>query len=565
MQTKTRTKKIVSIALITLASGSVILGLTFISINKKTGQTLNENLSANVSSKVKAASQNDKLHSYMGSPTASRPSEAFNSNAINGATLSGLQWKQTKERVEKVVGNVLIREGSFSSGFYTGPVKNADPNKTTFDHKTVLTKSKAILYQPQSPSKAVPLLVFARHEESLLSQNEDQIKKMVDGLQIAILVHAESESDWSAFSMDGRGDMTKLGIKDLIRRNACSKVDVLTSNYGYLLARTNMLAITLGKDLLAKNRITVGNIGLMGASKEGYAVWIASAVDRRITYAVPERFARELYPADGRSFYEKNSGCSQNGGRYNNVDTYEEMIMTDWLAKTPAGQSFRGVLEVSAFAKDMLPKAMLIVGDAGMYNMHDGKNFTMGQETAFLDSFNSVPHRHDLSSGLAGDLSGDAGNITGNADARILLNLGHMLATVAPKNLPSSGWVKITSAKVIDNGRTITFEVQVEPDPDLKEVAIFWNQSPNREFNDEAQSPWKKIILNKVSRTTNLYRSNPITPTARHEVAWYASVQEVLNIGRGYTMPRRDASHIRTLRDLPPQTCNKWTPLRCGA
>lgn len=545
IKTKIRTKKIFAVAMVILSAGGTVAGLALIN-------------NINSTPTIAPVSTSAPTSSYMASPTASRPAEAFNSDAINKATLTDLQWNQTSERVETVVGKVLIREGYFSPGYYTGPIKNTDPNKTTFEHKTVLMKSKARLYQPQSPTKAVPLLVLAKHEESLISSYDDRIKKMVDGLQIAVLVHGESPADGAAFNTD-RGGMTYLGIKDLIRRNACSKVDVITSHYGFFLARTNMLAITLGKDLLVQKGATVGNIGLMGGSKEGYATWIASAVDRRITYAAPERFARELYPTDGRSFYEKNSGCNPNGGMSSYVDTLEEMTMTDWSAKTSAGQSFRGVLEVKAFVKDMLPKAMFIVGDVGMHNMHDGQNFTMGQETAFLDSFSSIPHRHDISSGLTGDPA-DSDEV----DKRVLLNLGHWLATVSPENMASAGWVKVTSARAIDNNNTITFEAQVEPDPDIKEVAVFWNQSSNREFNDEAQAPWKKIILTKVPNTINIYRSSPITPGAGQEIAWYASVQEIIDIGRGYTMPRRDASHIRTLRDKAPLTCNKWIPLRCG-
>jgi hypothetical protein len=311
-----------------------------------------------------------------------------------------------------------------------------------------------------------------------------------------------------------------------------------------------MLALTLATRLLEARGETAGRAGLWGASKEGYATWLASAVDDRLVVAGPEGFERQCLECIAT--YEHNSGCGPNGSSPI-VDVEAQLTILDWISHNPAGIAAAGAVLVERFAAELLPAAILIAGDTGLPGVHDGNHFTMAAETPFLDGFSQAPHRYDRWSAIDGTLPQERG--------RRLALAAHLL-TFADPAAAMEAWVRVESAAATDDGTTISFSASVLGGIEPIEVGVFWAESPNREFNDLDQTPWQRLALEREGSSTTFVTSQPITPTAGYEVAWYVEALETVTLA-GTPLGRKDATPLRLLRALPPLSCDSVPTIDC--
>ncbi len=501
----------------------------------------------------------------MGLTVPTRPAEAFDLAAIKNASLAELQWQETGAKTDSATG-VSIIDGTFSPGLYTARV--APPGT---EMRTVTMKSGARLYLPPCAGGcgAVPVAVMANHTavEAAIGgefvgvvRDEAVYAELARDFMLAIVVHGQHQDDPAAFGYDAgaagwRDSFVNDGLVDLAVRNGCALVDLQTSNFGYFLARTNMLALTLAlRQVEAAGLSWNGRAALSGSSKEGYAAWIVSAVDDRIQLVHAGGFQRKV--VDDVSFYEYNSACGPNGA-LNKVDIPFTLAFRDWLkgVGTPA----RPVLAVADFPQgDSKPSAFILHGDVGMvlspsYAMHDAGQFTIGQDTGFLDAFSADRVRYERLAQSPGEAFEHAWHLTIR---------GHMIAVLAATELLPAfdSWIDVIAAEAQDDGVTISISAQVLSAQVLGSTAVtlYWAESPNREFHDLGQTPWNAVALTlQGDRYVGAF-----TPQAGQQVAWLVSAEEKIAAPDGQLHPRRDSSPIRLMRELPRLSCTQL-PVVC--
>lgn len=474
---------------------------------------------------------------FYASPVPTTPAEAFDLEAIKAAQLTTLGWAKTED---SIVDGVRMVGGTFSPGAYTGPL--ADRSAT----KTITMRSRARLYFPAAATQPLPLLVHAAHIAELVPAMEGTHRAIVSALGIAVLVHGEDSSDWTSLgypkTADQRGALVDDGLAWLLAHNACSLSDLLTGNFGYALAKTNLLAQTLGRRLLEASGQQAGPAGQYGASKEGYATWVAAAADDRLVVAAPSRFQR--LDVESLGMYERNSGCGPNGATAH-VSVPGVLSLRQWLTSTDAGRAAARVILPSGFVDQLRPAALLINSDIGMWWLHDGHFFTVGADTHFLDGFVARPFRH------ARFFEAAQGTSTEPAQSEELGNLAQLLTERDPA-AALRAWPDVLAATASDDGATFSFRVTVNQDPDIAHVRITLASSPNREFNDASQAPWVQLELTPETAGSTTWVGT--APASLDETAWYAEVEETVTVG-AYQLPRRHVTPVRLLRELPPNSC----------
>ena len=496
--------------------------------------------------------------SYLGPTVPTRPREAFDLAALQAATLQDLRWVSLATRTDTNTG-VRIIDGEFSPGPYTARV--APPGTEV---RTVTMKSAARVYVPtacRNGCQSLPVLVFADHVAIATRSPETEAVyvKIADAADAMVVVHGESNADPQAFGyrtedVSWRDAMVNDGLADLAARNACRIVDLQTSNYSYFLARTNMLALTLGIRLLeAGNATWNGRAGLSGSSKEGYAAWIIGAVDDRFQIINAGGFQR--HTVDGFSMYEYNSGCGPNGARAM-VDIPWSLAFRDWLKAQ--GQAAQPVFVVAAFPPaDIQVNRLILHGDVGMvyptgYAMHDSGAFTIAQDTAFLTSFRAVPHRYFRLSQSTTKQEEDQWR------RRIR---GSLAKTLVSPGLEAEfdSWGQVVEATAADDGGEIKVSATVQVSgANPYSVELYWAHSPNREFHDLHQAPWNMVSMRKVG---SAWEGTFTPPTTDNEVAWYVQIEESVALPGGTTLPRADSSPIQLLRELPKLSCTGYVPI----
>jgi hypothetical protein len=488
-----------------------------------------------------------EVDDYRGSSVPTRPAEAFDLERIAAATLAELQWREVASRTDS---GVEIVDGEWSPGTYTGPRAGGGPLET------IRMKSAARLYRPVAAAGPVPVIVVAAHHTFLIPESEAYHLQIAGQLGVALLVHGESPDDAAALGYDTttgawRGLMVDEGLASLTARNACAAVDLVTSNYPYALARTNLLALTLAERLLEAEGMPAGEAGLFGTSKEGFATWIASAADARIRVAAPGAFQR--LDLQALSTYEENSGCGPNGAS-TVVDVPALLAMRDWMASTPEGAAAARILLVSEFVADLHPEFLSLNGDVGMSGWHDGIFFTIGTDTHFLDGLSARPWRYDRWAG--------PGDAPAERFPRQLALLARVL-TSPERAVEVAGWVRLATATAVDLGEAgLAFTATVQADPDVAHVRLRWAESPDRELNDADQAEWNTVEMVPSGQTGEYVTPAPIVPSPGSQVAWFAEVEESVAV-ESTPLARLDASQIRLARPLAPLSCGTVIPIAC--
>ncbi len=314
------------------------------------------------------------------------PDDLFNMDMEKNLTLEDLGWHQLYEKT--LSNGVVVTVGRWNAGLFETFNSKGEPQTIQLDEKA------AIYWPPNYPntpnSQAGFGHVYAAHLDTNIDKGEPEVLAEVFG--IPILQHGESSDDWKELGFKGRDEMINETFKNIIKLNPCEAIDLTRGNFGWVLARTNIRAITLLQRLAEERGGKVTKIALRGGSKEGFATWLASAVDDRIIVDGSGGYHLEDLETS-LPFYETDWSC--NGTGAGGSDSKDLVLVYHWLTNTSAGNAVLKTHSINCFQEQLKPRFFLIIGDVTRYDMHDGHYYPLGCETSFLENFTSHSWRYD--------------------------------------------------------------------------------------------------------------------------------------------------------------------------
>ena len=243
---------------------------------------------------------------------------------------------------------------------------------------------------------------------------------------------------------------------------------------------------------------------------------------------------------DGLSAFVANHGCI--GG----VDTLR------WFETTDAGAAALDYFSVFEFATELQAEFVLISGDVGLADMHDGQYYATGSETAFLESFSAVPFRYDRlpdrSVGVGENPDEGREGIAEFRSRQVTL-LAHFLLTG-----DTTAYPKIVESSVETDATS--FRARALTDPAAEAVRLWWSYSDERSFNDEGNARWVAV---EMVQEGDAWVSPSVTMPRGRMIGWYVEAENTLH-WEGLTASRRDASPQRFFNEFPPRTCPRAPP-----
>ncbi|MBU0493585.1 MAG: hypothetical protein KKA73_14960 [Chloroflexi bacterium] len=480
------------------------------------------------------------------------PRDLFNMTELKNLTLrdGDLHWTEISTRV--LPSGVTETIGSWSGGVW-------ETFDVTGQARTITLSERAAIYWPPGypstlNSQAGFGHVYAAHVAMGLTGHVTVGEQLALTFGLPVLHHGEEAVDWESLGFGGRGDLTNMSGPNLVQVNPCALVDLARGNFGWVLARTNVRAITLLQCLAEERGGTVTRVALRGGSKEGFATWMASAVDDRVEVVSSGGYQREDLRT-AISVYATDWGCEPPPAA--GVESITEtLIFLDWMTSTPAGRAAEQAFSVGLFQHDLYPRFALINGDVTRHDMHDGHHFALGMETYFLDHFAAVPWRYVR-------LHAESQEDTKEEILRTLLL--EQLVNDSPGYLDQV-YPRITSDRVETSetdGRRFRAFVTVTPEPE--QVRLWWSHSDDRVWNDEENAPWVAVPLTWsedgwVSGWVDLQQMGV---GIDEEIAYYVEAENTYHVA-SYSVPRRAVSPVRFLWRLPPLACPIIPPNWCG-
>ncbi len=451
--------------------------------------------------------------------------EFYNISEIKNMGLEDLEWRELKEEVR---GNLLIVEGEWCSGLFP-----------TYDSKggrvTIKLHHRAILFYPLSPVEGKGLVLAKHTEGNLKSKKSVKYARMAAYFKIPILIHGEKSLDWEALGWSGRNEMLQLTFFALMKNNREEVKDLVTGNFALALAKTNSMAITLLQRLCERQGNEIKDVALMGGSKEGYATWLASTMDERITVAGPGGFQFEdmVY---GITKMEEDWGCENMFLPEGKLQPRDLIPFRDWMEETEAGREVYNALSIANLKDELKPMFFIISGDVGAYGLHDGRNYPIGVETPFLEEFKEKPWRYIRYMNRS-----DAIVKGPHKEASVLTTLLEGVEETIGK------WPKVEEVISTTNGDY--FKVKARVTGENTGVYLVWSHSNDTEWNDPDNAPWRKIGMHKVE---DLYESHWLLRPENCEVGFYVEVERTFKVV-GREIHQYDCSPVKFLYPLPPK------------
>jgi len=449
-----------------------------------------------------------------------KPADLVDLAQIKALTLIDLAWQ---EESRQQIGDVLVIGGSWTGPHFVGYNAN-------FEEVEIDLTEYATIFLPvtEPPGTEIHQVVSAMHTESGAQVDCGSCRLLAGALPIAFLNHGEKAQDWLSLGFSGRGPLTNMSYVALQLRNPCEPNDYRFGNFGLALAETNMMALTLLSRVLQDEGYVPGSAAMTGGSKEGFAVWLASAVDDRVVVAGPGAFHREDFVAAFDAM-EDNWGCQDDppdGG------TADSLAFRNWGIASHAGQVALKYFSVVEFAPELKPEFLFITGDVGLYGMHDAKFFTTGAETGFLESFSARPFRYDRRPTSSGH------------SIKTLELLTHYLFTGDVSAHP-----KVELSYVEMEATRFRAFAQVSPTPDA--VRVWWSHSDDRPFDDQGNAPWVDVSM---TLDGGVWASPWVDIPVGEMIGWYVEAENTLVWG-AQSVPRRDTSPQRFFHEFPPLQC----------
>lgn len=470
------------------------------------------------------------------------PRDLFDLQAIKALTLGDLAWKATGTRHEN---GVTIVFGDWSGGV----LATYDPTGVPVD---VPLREAAALYVPDGyPATANPALglVYAAHYPSSVDAPNAVVIARHFGMPV--LYHGEYPN-WRQAGYADRSAITQATGTHLMRENRCYPVDFVRGNFPHALARTDMRAITLLQRLVELRGGAVQKVALRGFSKEGAGAWLAFLVDDRIEVGIPGG-AQGEDPITSNQFLEAINGCASGDPLQETVQAAVDSLQ--WRLGTPAGAAATNLLATAQNQGLLNPRVLLIDGDVGMYNMHDGSHgMPAGGESAFLDGLTARPWRYVRKPTLEQGADQDEGDVTSTVAVPIL---GAELLVAGPGS-EATLYPDVLEATAALEGDS--FVVTASATAAAQYARVWWTWSGDMVFTDVAQEPWASVAMTAAG--DGRWSSPPITVPPGTVIAWYAEVGNSFTV-EGTERFRRHAAPIRFLRPTAARHCEPTSAVYC--
>lgn len=469
---------------------------------------------------------------------ADNPRDLLDTDALKAMSLDALGWTTISDETDP--SGVRIIVGNWSPGAFCTFDSKGNPTNITL-------QSAAELYVPPGYPNVSAAgygkgVVAARHVATAIDGKDARYLEIALQLGVPVLAHGEHAEDWKSLGFSGRDELIGASFSNAMELNSCEPKDFVTGNFALALGRTNVAAITLLTRLSESVGGQIDKVVLRGGSKEGYATWLASAVDDRIAVAGPGGY--HLEDVSGFDEYEHQSGCSGSGA--GSADTVALLTLRDWARESPGGQAFNTALMVSEFEHLLYPSFLMVAGDTAMPDMHDGVFFRLGAETQFLEGFEDHDWRYDRQP-----------NKTREDSTKMQ---GRRLALLTTKLIEGAQmtWPKVLDASAQDNSTTVVVSAKVDGAVDVR---LWWNHSDNQQWNEEQQADWQSVAMSYVAQDDS-WVAPAISPPSGSEIAWYVEAEISKSIG-SVKLDARDASPVRFLRELEHLSCDQVPPIQC--
>ena len=464
-----------------------------------------------------------------------KPLDLVDLGRIQNLTLGDLEWQ---EESREQVGDVLFLTGSWKGPLYRG--FNASGVLQPERHLSERAKVWIPLDRPDGTE--VSQIVWGVQEDGGTRDVPwSACLDLPSRHPVAIIRHAEKPLDWTSLNFANRDHWLFSWWFGFLRRvNGCQATDYRHSNYLLCLAETQLMSITLLSRLLETEGYEPGAAAVGGISKEGWSAWLAAAVDERIVAAAPGNFHIEDM-VDGLSSFVANAGCA--AGDDNQRATLE------WLQTTEAGERALKYFSAADFAAELKPEFLFVFGDVGLFGMHDGRYFTAGAETGFLERFSAVPFRYDRFPDRSGEVLQEAGSTRESYDelrSRQVTQLAHYLLTRNSESHP-----KVTDAVIESQVPHGTFRVRARVEPTADAVRLWWSHSDSRIFQEPGNAPW---VAEAMTREGDLWISDPIAIPGGSMIGWYVEAERELD-WEDLTFVQRDTTPQRFFNEFPPLGC----------
>jgi hypothetical protein len=498
--------------------------------------------------------------------------DMYDIDEIMDMSLVDLKWTETVEDRE-VYENYTVIYGWWSAGNFT--TFTPESNITKVEKASMNLTERSIIVLPwgtqRNPPTIVHGLVDAAHVYLIVGDEQLNYAENISNLMdVAIIRHGQYNGDWEAigYPSDSRDTLTA-NTYLIPMMNWCELENPFDGNYLWILAEVNMKAMSLLERIIEEESGGVSSLGhgsMRGASKEGSAVWTATAVDPRIDISMPGRFLLEDW-IEGNNYYEWNNGCEDQGPDGNNIKGIVKY--RNWLIESPAGESFNNIFSISNFKDLFYPTNILTFGDVGMHYMHDGVQFTIGTDTKFLEEFDERNWRLER---RPNDREGRNHVIL---DGRLLTFLAWRLSNdlsidEVPKVVNGNG-TELGSIGGISNNYSFSVNAEIGNylNPNDIIVRLWWSHSEDRAFNDEDNAKWSDVLMN-YNANLNLWESEIVNDVPSNEsevanqVAWFVEAEKIVSVDiMDVNMPVRDSSPIYFLYELKKLECPQGSP-DCG-
>ena len=473
---------------------------------------------------------------------ARSPRDLIDLAAIKNLTLAELGW--TPKSTVKVNG-VTIYTGDWSGGVFPTYDKQDKPVDLTL-------REAAALYVPDGyPATAHPDLgfVYAAHYPANLDSATAVTLARYFGMPV--LYHGEYPN-WRDAGYTDRNEILSASFPILMRANPCLPSDLVRGYFPLALAKTDMRAITLLQRLAERLGGNVKKVALDGFSKEGQGAWLAFQMDDRIEVGIPGGAPMEDRLA-WQQFLVAATGCEA-GASFLNIQALEDLSF--WQKTTPSGAAYLNLYSVGSGNLPLLyPRMLLINGDVGMYNMHDGSyGMGPGGETAFLDSLAGRSWRYVRKATVEPGAGGEDGDTTSTTAVPIL---GAELLVSGPGS-ERTLYPDILSANANLTGNSLV--VTATASSVTQSARVWWTWSTDRVFTEETQEPWKSVSMTTTGG--GVWTSPAIAVPAGTVIAWYAEVGNSVTVGAA-SYGRNHAAPIRFLRPTPDRQCTPTPVTYC--
>lgn len=468
--------------------------------------------------------------------------DLFDIEATMALTLEDLDWS-LDDTVH--LDGVDVYVGEFSGGMFD--TYDIDGQPQTLD-----LRSKAAIYLPEgyatSPA-AGKGMVWAAHFADAIDKGVAPTIAREFG--IPVLVHGERTVDWTSLGFSSRKEMYQSSVPNLDILNDCHPVDLVTGYWPWALARTDMRAITLLQRLAESQEATIDSVVLHGFSKEGHAVWDASLVDPRIEVGSPGGWhtedRRQALPLMAEYW-----GCDTSTEHGTAGQGALNGLKLD--LETPAGAARTHAYDIASNQDLLEPRLLLISGDVGMWDMHDGEYWAIGVETPFLEGLDTIPWRYSRKAVPGAGSANEDGDEAVNTVEPLLA--AEML--VAGAGAEETLYPKVLSTEATLDGNLLSVEATTTSP--AERAGVWWNHSGDMDFGEQGQDSWQSV---EMTRSGDTWTAADIDVGATGVIAWYVETRNTLTISTGTEYPRIDGSPIRFLRPAEPMACEADEDLWC--